>query len=411
MNNIVITGVTGLLGRNLWFEILKQNLHRINDLHIFLTGRNKHGKSIAQRVLEIYDAEGQDYLAISDEQNDQIRNYVMHKIEFLEFDLLNQNVIPNPDDLRKVQSVSIDYFFHLAALPDLKNDERTAKRTYEANVNGTKNLLKLIQTLDLKEFDFVGTAYASGRATGNILPTYGNLEGGFRNPYEKSKLLAENLVKDFSATSSVRCRYFRPSIVCGRLLENPIGCTPKFDVFYTLFSFLWMAKLFHLRSTERMKTQTVAIGLRAIFDTNSGQNIVPVDYVVKLLYQICTKNHPEESFHLVHEKNMSFVEFLQGAAQVLKVTGIEAVAQQPENLNVIEQMYYERADIFQDYLLTEPFKFDTTNIQEIIRKSNLQCPEIHQDSAKKLMQYAVNQDFGLDLNRVAHRFQRAGFWN
>lgn len=411
MEKIIITGVTGLLGRNLLFEILKQNLHKINQLQIFLTGRNKHGKTIAERVLEIYDTEGQDYLAISNQENEEIRAYIQHKIEYLEFDLLNENIITNPDDLRKIQSVSIDHFFHLAALPDLKNDERTAKRTFETNVNGTKNLLKLLEKLDLKEFDFVGTAYAAGKKTGHILPTYGDLEGGFRNPYEKSKLLAENLVKEFAKTSSIRCRYFRPSIVCGRLMENPIGCTPKFDVFYTLFSFLWMSKLFHLKSEENIKTETINIGLRAIFDTNSGQNIVPVDYVVKLLYQICAKNHPDDSFHLVNDKNMSFAEFLGGASEVLKITGIEAVQQQPENLNIIEEMYYQKADIFHDYLLSESFEFDTSNIRQIAEENNLKCPEINAESAKKLIEYAMNQNFGMDLSRVAYRFQRMGLWN
>lgn len=410
MDCIVITGVTGLLGRNLLFEILKQNTHRIDDLTIFLTGRKKHGKTIAERVIEIYDAEGQVYLSISDSQNQEIRDYIKHKIQYIGFDLLNDAVIPDVNDLKKIQSTSIDYFFHLAALPDLKNDNRTAKRTYETNVNGTKNVLKLIKTLDLKEFDFVGTAYAAGKATGNILPTYGNLEGEFRNPYEKSKLIAENLVKEFALKSSVRCRYFRPSIVCGRLIESLLGCTSKFDVFYTLFSFLWMAKFYHLRTKQNLQSEFVDIGLRAVFDTNSGQNIVPVDYVVKLLYQICTKNHPEDSFHLVNDQNMSFTTFLEVASQVMNFTGVQAVHKIPDSLNVIEQMYYQKADIFQDYLLTDAFHFDTSNVSQIAQASNLVCPPIDKQAARQLMTYAVSKNFGLDLDRVAHRFQRMGLW-
>jgi len=410
MKNLIITGVTGLLGRNLWFEILKQNQHRLSELQIFLTGRHKHGKTLTQRVLEIYDTEGADYVAVSEEKNQEIRQYIQTKIQFIEFDLLSEDIIPNSGDLQKIQKVSIDHFFHLAALPDLKSDERTAKRTFETNVNGTKNILRLLEKLNLKEFDFVGTAYAAGKATGHILPTYGDVNGAFRNPYEKSKLLAENLVREFAKTSSIRCRYFRPSIVCGRLLENPIGCTSKFDVFYALFSFLWMAKLYHLQSTEKIQTETVSIGLRAIFDTQSGQNIVPVDYVVKMMYQICTTNHPEDSFHLVNPKNMSFAEFLEGASEIMKVTGVEAVSQQPDNLNTIEKMYYQRADMFHDYLLSEPFQFDTSNLKEITQETGLNCPEINKENAKKLIQYAVEQNFGMDLKRVAYRFQRMGVW-
>lgn len=36
---VVVTGATGLLGRNFVFEVIKQNIHRLDQVEIILLGR------------------------------------------------------------------------------------------------------------------------------------------------------------------------------------------------------------------------------------------------------------------------------------------------------------------------------------------------------------------------------------
>ena len=43
---IALTGVTGLLGRNLLFEFIRQHEHDLDNLEIFILGRNGREKSL-----------------------------------------------------------------------------------------------------------------------------------------------------------------------------------------------------------------------------------------------------------------------------------------------------------------------------------------------------------------------------
>ena len=62
MLKIAITGATGLIGRNLLFEILKQNIKNLDELEIFVLGRGQCGKDIHQRINEIGERMGTSYL-------------------------------------------------------------------------------------------------------------------------------------------------------------------------------------------------------------------------------------------------------------------------------------------------------------------------------------------------------------
>ena len=101
-----------------------------------------------------------------------------------------------------LKSKAIDLFFHIAALTDFRDTPGVVKALKQTNVYGTQQILELVETLKVREFCYVGSAYSCGTKSGNIKPDYVNGKMVFRNPYEASKLEAENLVRKFSVRRS-----------------------------------------------------------------------------------------------------------------------------------------------------------------------------------------------------------------
>jgi len=406
---IAITGSTGLLGRHLFFEILKQRQagKLPENLKIFLLGRSNAAQSFAERMRKAFQEEGLSYLGLTADA--PLTLFEAH-VHALEADLDTEKLLLSPEeDLKKLQEKPLDFFFHLAALPDLRNSPKTAEKVQKFNVEGTKNTLALLQDIEVKEFSYIGTAYICGTQSGKITPDFQNPADSFRNPYERSKRDGERLVRAYSQETGQRCRYFRPSIVCGRLLEQPLGHTHKFDVFYEIFGFFFAEKVRQLGSLKAAMTQPVHIPLRAAFAPGTTANIVPVDYLAKLLWAISVDEEAKdtESFHLVHPENVKLRDFLAASSEALHITGIEAVTEKPEVLNLTEKLYYSRAgELLTGYLTSEPVEFDCELPQKIGQKIGLHCPPMSDENIKTLMQYAMQKGFGLDFERLAKRFAK-----
>lgn len=112
----------------------------------------------------------------------------------------------NIESLRKACE-SQDYVFHLAA----KVKEKSKKKYFEVNLDGTKNLLTAIKDFKVKKFVFLSSQAAAGPSTSKIPKTEEEPE----NPvsyYGKSKLAAEEYVKKYA---KIPWTIIRPSSVFG----------------------------------------------------------------------------------------------------------------------------------------------------------------------------------------------------
>jgi len=404
MINIAITGATGLLGRHLLFEIIKQHLSDLDNLNIFILGRHTTEQSLETRIVDIIASEGFSYWDIEPSEYDKVLNFIDNNLYYIHTHLEGQIPIADPSEYALLLDTPIDHFFHLAALPDLRNNATTEQRVMQANFYGTKRLLELVAKCHIKEFDYVGTAFVCGKTSGRIMPNYLNPVSAFNNPYEESKLLAERAVMEYSEQYGVRCRYFRPGIVCGRLLEKPAGHAHKFDVFYEIFAFLFMEKVRVMKTADRFFETPVSLDLRLVFDPSSGANIVPVDYLVKVMYQVCLQNPDDTHFHLVHEQNINFQKFLDATLTVMNISGVRQVTNVPTDITPTERLYHSRIGaIFNPYLNSKPKIFDTSNLQSILKNSGLTCPELTDDKVQTIMRYATNKQFGLDIEKIIRK--------
>ena len=375
MLRIAITGVTGLLGRNFLFEIVKNNLSRLNQLEIYVLGRSSpSGKPLDQRIREILVHDGMEYLEIPEPFRNSLQRALSRVIRFVDDDLDSTN---NP--ARFALPSGIDWFFHVASLTDLKSSSATAAALRRTNVEGTRKVLDLAARAHVREFCYVGTAYVCGETSGAVAPDFLDTTRRFRNPYERSKCDAELLVRRFAQETGMRCRYFRPSTVSGRLLEQPRGAVCNFDVFYG-----WAA-FFH-RLQQQSAWSGVPGDLRVCYSRTGGLNIVPVDYLAKAMYLVCDRNDPGESYHLASHAETPYRFFVP---QMLDALGIRWVSQTdsvPVDQTKLESLYYRSVGaIYTPYVTSGPMNFDTSNLRPFLERHGLKCPDLDASSIAALM--------------------------
>ena len=115
---------------------------------------------------------------------------------------MNENV--NTAVLTKLTNICCHHFFHIAALTDLINNEKSAKHLNLIKVIGTQNILKSLNDVDINQFHFVSSAYVCGNNFGDISDDYIPDKPSFRNHYEKSKLKSETIFTNYCKINNKR---------------------------------------------------------------------------------------------------------------------------------------------------------------------------------------------------------------
>jgi len=364
IRKIAITGVTGLLGRNLLLEIIKNNVHEPEAIQFFLFGRNSQARSLRDRVVQILDREGPAYTGVEDFAT--LRNTILSNCHFFASDLCAPNLGLSRGDIQQLRRHSMDWFFHTAALTDFRDGEVVRSNLEATNILGTQKVVDLAAKLETAQFVYVSSAYVCGNSSGVIPPNSISFAHGFRNAYERSKLEGEVFVREyFEQRKQLAFKIFRPSTISGRLMENPIGATCKFDVFYS-----WLAWFMRVKMKLQAKSGNglggpLSLNLRVWANAQAGLNIVPVDYAVKAMYQIMNGNAVEDSYHLVNEQELPHRLYLRIMLEKGGINGVEFVDTRPGGLNVHEQFYYKTVgQIFSPYLTGPPM--DATSFSTLI---------------------------------------------
>ena len=396
-----LTGVTGLLGRNLLFEIIKDNLESLNAIEFIILGRSSSKQSLKKRVENIFFSEGITYISLNTKDQIDFNWFFEKNITYVEINLSSSTII-STTERSKLLGKSINYFFHIAASTDFGNDPKIIENLNQQNVIGTTKILELCKNLDIIEFCYVSTAYVCGKTYGEIYPDYTNSNQLFRNHYEKTKLQGELLVKEYQQVTGVRCRIFRPSIIVGKLIENTKGEISKFDTIYGWAYFFLKWKITSQRADiSTVYEKNIIATMRIAVNTATGLNLVPVDFVAKVMYQVCKKDLPGVYFHLVNNQETKNVLILEKIFELFNITGYEMVDTIPDNLNSLESFYYKTiGNVFNPYVTQKEIIFNTDNLQEMYTEQNLSCPEVDQTNLQILLDYAKSKNFGLTIKKA-----------
>jgi len=106
----------------------------------------------------------------------------------------------------------IDVLFHLGAIVYVPFSLINPRMTYITNVVGTLNLLEIARIFDIKKFIFAST-YVYGEP--NYLPIDENHPIQAISPYNRSKILGEELCKGYQQDYGLNCIILRPFNIYG----------------------------------------------------------------------------------------------------------------------------------------------------------------------------------------------------
>ena len=368
---IILTGATGVLGSHIMYEILelfikKPNLN--NKLYIF--ARNNGKNSAENRINDLLSS----YYTPKILQNIGL-NELNKYIEIISFDIVvNEELF-----LEKIKGA---YLIHSAGYVNLSTDEELKEKIFDENVQLTKTLFSVLHP-HIKKFIYIGTAFSSGLRKGLIDTNFHNLDftPEHRNTYEYAKYHSENFIAKECKAIGLPFQILRPSVIGGKMLgtENNFFI-PKYMVFYLL------AKFFHFTAKRKGKQENI----RFIVNNETSLNIIPVDYVAKVVANTFEKDDIEQ-LNIVNKKSFNM---LKGLELIMNEVGYTNFTFIPNDLNFeyknsVEKMYYESiGKHLKPYFITDANEYDTTLLNSI-----LEIPKLDNEDFTHLIRYAISNNF------------------
>lgn len=371
---IILTGATGVLGSHVMYEILELFINKNDNSTLFIIARNKGKSSAVDRVNELLTSTYTPSILLK-AGLEKLHQY----IEIIDSDLA---------DLQNTFSEKIKgaYFIHSAGYVNLSTDEKLKKKIFDENSKITQSLFKIFHPY-IKKFIYIGTAFSSGIRKGLIDNDFHNL--GFkpkhRNAYEDAKFHSENFIAQECKSLGLPFQILRPSVIGGKMLglESPFFIQ-KYMVFYLL------AKFFHFTSQRKGEQENV----RFIINEETGLNIIPVDYVAKVIVNTFERDDIEQ-LNIVNDKSFNIVKGLQLIMKEVGYTNFTLI-KNPLDFkykNTIEKLYYESiGKHLKPYFITNANEYDTTLLNSI-----LEIPKLDGEAFSKMIRYAILNDFK-DIN-------------
>jgi len=201
--NYFVTGATGFIGKRL----VERLLIRPDSTVYFLT------RSLElPRLQELYD-----YWGCDDK-----------RVVAIVGDLTQDDLGVSKTDIRKLKG-KIEHFFHLAAVYDLK---ASAEDQQLANVDGTRNTVRLAEAIGARHFHLVSSIAAAGLYEGLFREDMFDEAENLENPYFRTKHDSEAIVRKECV---IPWRVFRPAIVVG---DSRTGEMDKIDGPYYFFKLI-----------------------------------------------------------------------------------------------------------------------------------------------------------------------------
>jgi thioester reductase-like protein len=256
MGDVLLTGATGFVGQ----ELLERLLDR-GDRHVHALVRADNDESAAERLPG--------------------HNRLSAWAADIERDALGLEPRIADALAERVSTV-----IHCAASVSFSLGLEESRRV---NVAGTARMADLAERCasrgdGLERFSYVSTAYVAGAHQGVFDEDSLDVGQDFRNPYERSKFEAEQLLRERAA--GLPLQVLRPSIVVG---DSRTGWTSSFNVLYP-----------PLRAFARGAIPALPARRRSPVD------VVPVDYVADSVDRLAREG-PDGTFHLVAGRNATTV--------------------------------------------------------------------------------------------------------
>jgi len=292
---ILLTGGSGFIGRHIAARLLREN-HEI-----FFLMRPSQEVPSRERIFRALAA-----FSLPDKK----------KYHIIEGDLSSRSrpAIPKVDEV-----------WHCAASLSFKEEHR--EETFSANVSGTRNVLEWMDRNGVRRLHYLSTAYVSGNRHGLVKEDELNCGQAFYNPYEESKMQAEQLVYLWSAKTGGRFTVYRPSVIVGDsktgYAATPQGYYACLKPFQTIKQYLAddlkKNPLLFKNTGIRICDEGVYLPLSFPGKPETLVNLLPIDTAVKAIFD-CSNSLG--TFHITNARTLPLKRVVEMSMASLGITGI-----------------------------------------------------------------------------------------
>ncbi len=228
--------------------------------------------------------------------------------------------------------------------------EHPDNEPYRTNVDGTRHLMEVTTAARITEWHYVSTAYIAGLRDGRILEQECNVGQQFGNDYERSKVMAEEMVRTSPAIQSLTV--YRPSIVIDLHPTTSMRSDQTINSAFVMFQAL--SKQFGL--PERGEWFR-----RLGFGGEERKNIVTVDWVAAMIAEIYLRPALHgATYHLTSLAGTSASILEDGFRAAVQSSGMKLPPRHAEATALIDEHAAPFVAAFKPYFKDDP-KFDRAN--------------------------------------------------
>jgi nucleoside-diphosphate-sugar epimerase len=341
--NIFLTGATGFVGKKLAEGLLADG----HKLYILCRSAVK----VETFLSEMPESKGEIVCLQGDLQKDDLGFTEMQKANL---------------------KGEIDAIYHMAAY--LSFDPSQREETFNINLEGTRNTLEFAERIHCNTFLYVSTAYTIGMQTEGHEELY-SLDRAFVNPYEESKAHAEHLVDSYR--NSMDIRILRPSIIIGD------SRTGEAETTFGVYGLLKAASLLKRKMSKAEGAERMVYHFLGQADLKI--NLVPVDYVVKILKAALNYGEGGIVYNIVDPEPLTQGEIFQVIKEVLEFPNMELIPfSKADTLNPIEETFNHSMSVFENYF-TREIVFPSDNTQMMLKKAGLQPLDLNYTNLKFIL--------------------------
>ena len=236
---------------------------------------------------------------------------------------------------------TIDGFWHFAS--ELRYEDGHRDAIFRTNVDGALHALELAQSLGVRRFVYVSTAYVCGRNEGLIEETLLPDSRAFSNAYEESKARAERELDTRCKAIGLPLTILRPSIVIGPSTTKSSRGTQT-GLFSLLHSVRW------IRSSQA----GAAMQFRVPACAAAEVNFIPVDHVIADMLALAEDGFgTQELYHLTSAASVSVEQCWQAISAVTGLTTATLAAPGSFEPTPAERFIARRIGFFLSYITAD----------------------------------------------------------
>ena len=364
---VVLTGATGLLGSQLGLLALRHG----RDLRVLTRG--VAGANVRERVTRTW-------RRIAGEE---FSPDVLDGLQVVEGDAASPRFGLSVDAYRALLE-NVSDIFHAAGHTDFVDGSEACHQ--RSNVDTTRRAFEAAREVGAN-LHHVSTAYVAAVSEGVAVEGDPAGEETARNPYERSKIRAEQFVVAACRAESVPCVVYRPSILVG---TSRTGRGAKYRNFY-----LFLRALDEIRKRARFSEGQP---LRLALEGEHTLNLLPVDEAAEAIWRI--GGMPEaigRCFHVCHPAPLTIAELLGELEEILPMSFrlVEKLGEGDASRE--ERILAGILDLFGDYVHGEP-RFSLRNTCSALPDYASKCPRIGSAFLRRMMDAARSDHWG----RVRH---------